>query len=323
MRALLHHPAVLLTAAVLAATALIGGNLVWLNVSTLIAIFGLIALSVGVGYGQAGILSAAQGTFAAVGAYATGILSLRYGWTPWATLPLAVLLPALLAWPLAFLVVRLSPLALAIATLLFGKIVDVLLRAGGDFTGGYIGLSGIAPLDPFSAPAAFHAVAWACVVLTVLLYSNLQGSVYGRAVNTIRHDVVRAAADGIDVRRLQSAVFALGAAIAGLGGWLYAHYVSYISPESLGLHVSLSALLMAVVGGCRQVLGPLVGAALLTLIVKYIPGQEMQGMFYGGALTLVLLVAPAGLLGYGAQRWRAARRPAPRPALPPGIGAAR
>jgi len=96
---------------------------------------------------------------------------------------------------------------------------------------------------------------------------------------------------------MQSQMFSLGAGIAGLAGWLYAHYTSFISPESLGLHMSISALLMAVVGGARFVLGPVFGAILLTLIVKYVPGQEVQGMFYGGSLVLVLLIAPAGLVG--------------------------
>ncbi|MGF7162599.1 branched-chain amino acid transport system permease protein [Rhodoligotrophos appendicifer] len=294
---LLRHPAIILTIAVAAACVLIGGNLVWLNVSTLMAVFSLIALSVGVTYGQAGILSVAQGTFAALGAYATAILTFHYGWSPFAALPVAILFPALCAYSVAYQVVRLSPLALAIATLLFGKIVDVALRAGGDFTGGYIGMSGIPPLDWFEAPEAFNIVAWLCVIIVVVLYSNAISGAFGRAVQTIRHDTLRASADGINIRRIQTQMFSLGAAIAGLAGWLYAHYTSFISPDSLGLHVSISALLMAVVGGCRYVLGPIVGAVLLTLIVKYVPGQEVQGMFYGGALTLVLLIAPAGIVG--------------------------
>jgi branched-chain amino acid transport system permease protein len=107
-------------------------------------------------------------------------------------------------------------------------------------------------------------------------------------------------------------MFSLGAAIAGLAGWLYAHYTSFISPDSLGLHMSISALLMAVVGGSRYVLGPVVGAILLTLIVKYVPSQEVQGMFYGGSLTLVLLIAPAGIVGALAMLAKRLRTPASR-----------
>jgi branched-chain amino acid transport system permease protein len=308
----LLHPAVIMVIGVAAACALIGGNLVWLNVSTLIAIYALIALSVGVTYGQAGILSVAQGTFAALGAYTTAILTLKFDWWPIAALPVAILLPALCAYPVAYQVVRLSPLALAIATLLFGKIVDVGLRSGGDFTGGYIGLSGVPPLGWLGSPEGFHAVAWICVIVVVLLYANAISGAFGRAVQTIRHDTLRASADGVSIRQVQSQMFSLGAAIAGLAGWLYAHYTSFISPDSLGLHMSISALLMAVVGGSRYVLGPVVGALLLTLIVKYVPGQEVQGMFYGGSLTLVLLIAPAGIVGALAMLAKRFLSPAPR-----------
>lgn len=292
-----RNPALVCAIGIAVAVVLIGVDLVWLNVSTLIAIFALIALSVGVTYGQVGILSVAQGTFAALGAYTTAILTIRYGWSPYLSLPAAILLPALCAYPLAFQVVRLSPLALAIATLLFGKIVDVALRSGGDFTGGYIGMSGIPSLPGLDSPWSFHLVAWVGVAVVVLLYTNLVSGGFGRAVHTIRHDTLRAQADGISIRQVQSQMFSLGAAIAGLAGWVYAHYTTYISPESLGLHVSISALLMAVVGGSRFVLGPVVGAILLTLILKYVPGQEVQGMFYGGALALVLLIAPGGVVG--------------------------
>lgn len=312
IRRLAGHSAVIVSAGVAIACLLIGDNLVWLNVSTLIAIYSLIALSVGVTYGQVGILSVAQGTFAALGAYTTAILTIRYGWSPFASLPAAILFPALCAYPVAYQVVRLSPLALAIATLLFGKIVDVGLRSGGDFTGGYIGLSGVPALDGFDQPWSFHIVAWICVTVVVLLYANIISGAFGRAIHTIRHDTLRAGADGIGIRQVQSQMFSLGAAIAGLAGWLYAHYTTFISPESLGMHVSISALLMAVVGGSRFILGPVVGAILLTLIVKYVPGQEVQGMFYGGALTLVLLVAPAGIVGALAALAGRLAAPAPR-----------
>ncbi len=291
------HPAAIAACCIVVGCVLISGNLVWLNIATLMAIHALIALSAGVTYGQAGILSVAQGTFAALGAYTTAILTLRYGWWPIASLPIAILLPALCAYPVAYQVVRLSPLALAVATLLFGKIVDVGLRSGGDFTGGYIGLSGVPPLSFFGSPLSFNALAWFCVFVVVLLYANGVSGAFGRAVQTIRHDTLRASADGVNIRKLQSQMFSLGAAIAGLAGWLYAHYTSFISPDALGLHMSISALLMAVVGGSRYVLGPVVGAVLLMLITKYVPGEEVQGMFYGGTLAVVLLLAPSGLVG--------------------------
>ncbi|MBM6594864.1 branched-chain amino acid ABC transporter permease [Microvirga pudoricolor] len=288
---------IVLVLAVLAAIGM-GSNAAWLGTSTLIAIYSLLALSVGITYGQAGILSVAQGAFASMGAYATGILTARYGISPFLTLPVSVLLPALVALPLARLVSPLSPLVLAIATLMFATIVEILLRGGGDLTGGYIGLSGIPPLFDAQTPVTFNLIAWFAVVVVVFLYANLMNSAWGRAINTVRHDPMRAVADGTNVTRLQSLVFTLGAGMAGLAGWLYAHQLSFISPDLFGIPVSINAILMAVVGGAGVILGPVAGAVVLSFFYEFLPGQESRGMFYGAALILTLVVAPSGLLGF-------------------------
>jgi branched-chain amino acid transport system permease protein len=308
-------PAVVLAVCSIVLAIVIGTNAVWLDTSIIIAIYGLLAVSVGMSYGQAGILSVAQAAFAALGSYATAILCMRFDISPFIGLFASVLLPAVIAYPLAWLVTRLSPLALAIATLVFGHIVDLSLREGGDLTGGYIGLSGIPSIPGISSAVQFNILAWGVVVLVVLAYSNLVNSATGRALNTIRSDALRASADGINVAHERSMVLALSAGVAGLGGWLYVHYTSYIGPDSLGPALSLSVLLMAVVGGSRTILGPIVGAAVLTLLFKLVPGQEVQGMFYGGALIAVLLLAPRGLLGIRLNKrigaWRKAAKPAP------------
>lgn len=292
-----YRPAIILVAVLLVVTFRIRGNTVWLDTSVVIAIYSLIALSVGISYGQAGILSVAQAAFASVGAYATAIVTTRYDLPAVLGLLLAMVLPPLIAYPLARLVTRLNALSLAIATLVFGQAVDIILREGGDFTGGYIGLSGIPPLPFASSLLQYHFLAWAAVLLVVILLGNLIDSPFGRATNTLRSDALRAVADGVNVPHVRSVILAFSASVAGLGGWLYAHHIAYVGPDSLGPSVSLSALLMAVVGGAQTVLGPIVGAALLTLLFKFIPGQEVQGMFYGGALIAVLVATPNGLLG--------------------------
>lgn len=292
-----QRPALILLCILLIVTVLIRTHTVWLDTSVVIAIYSLMALSVGVSYGQAGILSVAQAAFASIGAYATAIVTARYDMPALVGLVLALALPALVAYPLARLVTRLSPLALAIATLVFGQAVDIAMREGGDFTGGYIGLSGIPALPFASGLLQYHFLSWGLVLVVVVLISNLVDSPFGRATSTLRADTFRAVADGVDVPHIRSTVLALSASIAGLGGWLYAHHIAYIGPDSLSPAVSLSVLLMAVVGGAQTVLGPIVGAALLTLIFQFIPGQEVQGVFYGGALIAVLVLTPNGLLG--------------------------
>src|SRR5690606_15689062 len=87
------------------------------------------------------------------------------------------------------------------------------------------------------------------------------------------------------------------ASVAGLAGWLYAHHFTYMGPDSLTMHVSIRIVLMAVIGGASTFLGPVLGAAFLTLITLYLPAAESQGMIFGAVLIFVLLVAPNGVLG--------------------------
>lgn len=305
-----HTPALLLIAFV--AIGLIGtaGRPAAINMMVLIGIYALMATSLGMLYGQAGIMSLSQAAFAAIGAYSTAILTVKWGLPPIAGLGLAMVLPALFAYPFARLIVRLSPLALALATLFLGKAVQVLLNQGGDFTGGYIGIGGIPPLkfiDP-DQPMHFAIVVWIFVVIAVFLYTNLVQSAAGRALNTLRVDALRSQADGDrGVHRL-SMLFAFAAGLAGIGGWLYAHYMSFLAPESLDMHLSLTLLLMVLVGGSRNVLGPVLGAAVLTYLNDKLP-DGMQGLVYGSAVVLVLVVAPHGVLGTVGKLWQ--RKPQP------------
>ena len=286
-------------------------NPVWLDTVILTGILSLISLSAGLSFGQAGILSMAQGAFAAIGAYATAVCTTRLGLPAWAGLTLAIALPAILAWGLARMVTRMPELATALATLALATLLEILARNWDSVTGGYVGIAGIPPVEGFGAGWRFNILVWTFVVLAVLVYENLMNSAHGRALNIVRHDRTRAMADGIAVAPLLSAMFATSGAMAGAGGWLYAHYIAYMSPQSLDTVASISALLMAVVGGVGYILGPVVGTFLLSLLGKMLPAQEAQGLFYGGALILILVVAPDGLLGWLHRRFhkRAAREP--------------
>ena len=266
-------------------------NPVWLDMVVITGILSLIALSAGLSYGQAGILSMAQGAFAAIGAYATAICATRFGLSAWLGFALALTLPAVLAWGLARMVTRMAPLATALATLALATLLEILARNWDAVTGGYVGIAGIPPIKGFEAAWRFNILVWIFVTIAVLLYENLMLSAHGRALNIVRHDRTRAMADGVAVAPLLSAMFALSAAMAGAGGWLYAHYITYMSPQSLDTHASISALLMAVVGGAGHILGPVLGTLILNLLGKLLPAQEAQGLFYGGALIMILLIA--------------------------------
>jgi len=270
---------------------------VWTDSWVIVGVYVLIALSTGFSYGQAGILSMSQGAFAAIGGYIAAVSTLRFKLPPGIDLLMAAALPALLAYGLARVVTRLTALATALATLALGSVIEIALRNMDNITGGYIGLAGIPGIGIVDTPLKYCVLVWTMICVCVLMYENLVNSPFGRALNVIRHNRLRAQADGVDVPRLLSAAFAFSAAMAGSAGWLYAHYISYISPNSLDTQTSISALLMTVIGGPGIILGPLAGTVFLDVLVRHLPAQELQGMFYGGALILILILAPTGLLG--------------------------
>jgi branched-chain amino acid transport system permease protein len=190
---------------------------------------------------------------------------------------------------------------LSIATLLLSLVLELGIREGGSVTGGYIGLSGIPSLWFADSLFGMHVLGWILVALVLVLYVNITDSGVGRAVKTAQHDPLRATADGVNVPALLASYFALSASVAGLAGWLYAHHLTYMGPDSLTMHVSIRIVLMAVIGGASTFLGPVLGAAFLTLITLYLPAAETQGMIFGAVLIFVLLVAPNGVLG---TNWR-------------------
>jgi branched-chain amino acid transport system permease protein len=288
---------ILLAVAVIVGLAVLGRPF-WIDLVVMIGIFSLFALSAGISYGQAGIPSMATGTFAAIGAYGTAIVTTQLDWSPFVGLAIAVLAPAVLAYPLARLVTRLSPLPLSLATFALGGAGEIAIRAGGSLTGGYVGIVGIPAIPGASQPEAMLFLTWFLVVATIFVATNLIRSPYGRAVNTARHDALRATADGVNVAQLLAGFLSFSASIAGLGGWLYAHYVSYLSAESLNTTMAISALLMAVVGGAQTVVGPVIGAVLLLLLNNFLPAAQTQGMVYGVVLVAALLLAPRGLMGF-------------------------
>ena len=274
------------------------------STSTTVGIFALLALPLGLLYGQGGTVSLAQGAFAALGAYTTAIITTRYNLSPMLSLIPAVVLPALVAFIIAKPILRLPELSLALVTLSIGTVVEVALQRGGDFTGSFNGVNGI-PTLPFVGNSRIraHFVVWTVVVLLVIAYVNFMSSLRGRALNAVRTDHLLAEAMGVNVALDLSLLFAITAGVAGLGGWFYAHTLGYVAPDSLSIAVSANVLFMVALGGRKSVLGPIIGAVIFTLASDFLPGTESQGIFFGGILILVLLFSPDGLMTLVPKRW--------------------
>lgn len=291
----------LLVVIVLVLTPVISSNAAAIDTSITIATYSIIAISLSMSYGMGGMLSFAQGAFAAIGAYATAIFTLNLGLHPLLGLPLAIVVPMLMAYFIARLVVRMSPLALGLATLALGELIELLLNEGGNFTGAYIGLSGIEGLVPSSQWLGLHLLSWAIVVLVLLGYVRLRNSNKGRALQSLSVDVALSKSVGIRPVKELTALFAAAGAVAGLGGWFYAHTRTYLSPTSLSMDLSFMVAIAVVLGGRRSLLGAVLGTAVIVILRDILPGSELHGMFYGLALVITLLLFPEGILGIN---WR-------------------
>jgi len=277
-------------------------------------------------FGHAGALSLAQGAFFGLGAYATAILSTRYGLGFAATFPLSILLPAALAALVAVPVLRLASHYFALATLGLAQVVLLAFVNGGNWTGGALGIAGIAAPSLWGLPVPrglpLAALIWVTVAVGALLSRRLTQGLTRLAFTMLRSDPFATAAIGIDGARLRFAAFLLSAGYAGAAGALQAHTVGVVSAETLGFTVMVTCLAMTVIGGSTRISGAFLGALLLTYLperLRFLEGNAL--LAYGAALLAMVILAPEGLAGLlawsGARLW-SARALAPTAALPRG-----
>jgi branched-chain amino acid transport system permease protein len=241
---------------------------------------------------MAGLLSLACMGFMAIGAYGSALLVMHGGiGYPWSLL-LAALLSGLVALVIGRPILRLKGVYLAITTVGFGELVSF-TALNWNFTGGAMGLSGIPQL----------AATWQVFLfLLILIYGfhMLQRSRYGRALLAIGRDETAARSMGIPTARYKAAAFIAGAMIASVSGSFAAHHAFYISPNDFGFSQAVLVLLFAVFGGLRNYWGPILGAAVLTLLPEVFRFlQDWQPIVYGISVLAVVIFFPGGLLDLG------------------------
>ncbi len=296
-------------------------------IATLVSggIYAVLALSLNLAWGGAGMVNLGLAGFFAVGAYASAI-------TTGAGAPFGIgLVAALAAGVVAGVVVTFATLRLrddylAIVTLGFGEVIRLVAVNERWLTNGADGMSGIqAPLKAALGLAGFNlfylAMTSAIVLLLLWGLRRLDRSPYGRALRAVREDAELARFAGKAVLRFKFQAFALSAAIAGLAGALYAHFQSYVSPDLFAPLITIYIFLAVTAGGVGRPLGAVVGgyAVMLFLeaarfLVSVLPGLEpvqlasIQGMLVGAALLLILRLRPQGMLPERIQPAPAARQ---------------
>ncbi|MDB5763256.1 MAG: branched-chain amino acid transporter permease [Herminiimonas sp.] len=235
-----------------------------------------------------GLLSLANAAFMGIGAYAAALISMQTSLPFPAALAAAGILPALVALIIGIPTLRLSGVYLAMATLGFGEVVRVIVL-NMEITGGPMGLNGIPQKTEF-----WHIVL--LLSLTLYLLARLRRSKTGRAFEAIKADEVAARLMGVNVPAYKLLAFVLGAVIAGVAGGLNAHYTFTIGPGNYAFENAVDILTMAVFGGTGNLIGPTIGATILTLLPEVLRQfKDFRLAANGLILVLVILYLPKGI----------------------------
>ena len=274
-----------------------------LHLAILAGIYIILAISLNLIIGYAGQVSLGHAAFYGIGAYVSTLVAMNWHFPFLLALVAAMFFSGACGLALGLPTLRLKEDYLAIVTLGFGVIADLVMR-NLEITGGPDGIVGIpSPVIlgvSFRSPALYLVLVGLGVAITLLFTYLLVASYHGRALRAIRDHETTAQVMGINTPAYKVAIFALAAALAGLAGSFFAHYMKHINYESFGLHTSILILAMVVLGGMGSLPGSVVGALVLTAIPElFRQFKDYQDLAYGALLVGLLIWRPQGLLGRG------------------------
>lgn len=303
----------------------------WIVLLDNIGLASLVAMGLVLLTGVGGLTSFGQAAFCGFGAYTTAVLTTAYGVSPWLTLPLSLLVAGFAAVLLGIITMRLSGHYLPLGTIAWGISLYYLFSKL-EFLGRNDGISGIPPLSigtwKMLDPDTIYFPIWIAVILCAILSMNLLDSRTGRAIRALRRGHVAAEAFGVQTPRAKLLVFVYAAVLAGLSGWLYAHFQRAANPTPFGVHLGIEYLFIAVVGGAGYVWGGVLGAAVVIILKEalqsYLPilfggSGQLEAIVFGILLVALLQLAPTGMWPWVISLLPAKnsrRRPAPAEALP-------
>ena len=265
-------------------------------------LYAVLAISLTLVAGTAGMISLGQAGLLAIGAYASGLLAINLHWPIAATVVAAGFITAILGTLIIFPAFRLRGHYVTIATLGVGEIVTLTILNWDSLTRGPVGLSGIPPLSAFGRPLIsgtwIYEIALGALIILALTQWRLLSSHLGRTLRAIRDDDVAARSYGIALDRYKGLAFAVAGFTAGIAGALMAHIFSYVNHETFTSQASLLALTMVILGGLGNVAGAILGAvALVSLPELFRAAADYRMLIYGIVLLLLIRFRPQGLLG--------------------------
>ncbi|MGY3622659.1 branched-chain amino acid ABC transporter permease [Bradyrhizobium sp. USDA 10063] len=290
------------------------------TVIVLVSVSALVGLGLNFQWGVAGLVNFGVVGFVALGAYTAALSVSHVGWLP--AMAIAVAISAAASTILAFLSIRLADDYLAIVTIGFGEVINILLLNEDWLTGGALGianiprpLSSIIPVTQYDAILPFLAML--LVALTFAALETLVRSPLGRALRAVRDDPTVASALGKPVLLLRIKAFAVGGAVMGIAGSLHAFYLTYIDPGQFTSIITAYAFMAVILGGRGSNLGLLIGACTIMSLIEatrflkdtlsIVDGVQLAALrlgLVGLGIILLLLLRPQGLLAEPHQRIR-------------------
>ncbi len=249
--------------------------------------------------GYAGQISLGHAAFFGLGAYASGILTTRYGWPPFGAMLAGMVLVGVLAFVVARPVLRLKGHYLAMATLGLGVIISIVLNTESWITGGPDGLM----LDDvtvlgwtLSGDRTWYWIVGTVLLLTVWLALNLIDSPVGRALRALHGTEIGAQVVGVDTAHHKVQVFVVSAVIAAVAGSLFAHYAGMITPGKAGFMKSVELVTMVVFGGMASTFGAIVGAVSLTVLPQLLVAfEDYESIIFGAIMIGTMVFMRRGL----------------------------
>jgi branched-chain amino acid transport system permease protein len=267
-----------------------------------------LALAWNIAGGFAGLISFGHAAFFGIGAYASTLLFLRTGLTPWVGMFAGGAMAAAFGAVLAFICARLSGPFFILSTLAAAEVARIGALNWASFTGGPEGLSipPIAGLENmvFASKSAYAVLMFGFLIAVYAIAKWLDGSRFGYYLFAVRDDADAASAAGVDPLIMRAAAMALSAGLTGIGGSLFAQYFLYLDPTYvISPEVSFQFALLAAIGGMGSAIGPVLGSLLMTptseLLRSYLGGHAagLHLVIYSAVLIVVMLYAPSGIAG--------------------------
>jgi branched-chain amino acid transport system permease protein len=275
----------------------------------MVGIYTILAVSLNLLVGYAGIFSLAHAAVYGIGAYASALVALKLGLGFWGGLVVAAVAGACAAALVGIPSLRVAGDYYIVASFGLQVVILTVFMNWTDLTNGHAGLAGIPRPRVFGLvidnPFKYVVLSLALAALTYAVCHRLTNSAFGRTLRAVREDEIAAQATGKNVVLVKIVITTISSALGALGGSLYAHYITYINPSSFTLDESIFITSLVILGGTERLAGPVVGAFILLAVpeaLKFLAipdtvAAPTRQILYGGLLILFMFVRPEGILG--------------------------